>query len=57
MVARLRPVVLVLLVVAPAALLVPADSAGSQSPPSPACPRDQLGILDVSVAGQVIDVT
>lgn len=55
MVARLRPVVLTFLVVAPAALLVPADRAGSQSLPSPAGPRDQLGILDVSVTGEVID--
>jgi hypothetical protein len=54
-VARLRHVALALLVVAPAVLLVPADRAGGQSPPSPACPRNQLGMLDVSVTGDMID--
>jgi hypothetical protein len=53
MLARLRQVVLALLVVAPAVLLVPADRAGGQSPP-PACPRNP-GILDVSVTGELID--
>jgi hypothetical protein len=52
---RLRHAVLAFLVVAPAALLALGDRAASQSPPSPGCPPNQLGILDVSVTGQVID--
>ena len=54
MVARLREVVLAVLVVAPAVLLVPTGPAGGQSTP-PACPQGDLGILDVSVTGELID--
>ena len=54
MVARLREIALAVLVVAPAVLLVPTGPAGGQSTP-PACPQGNLGILDVSVTGELID--